>query len=159
MKLKDLKITYNVLCDLDHPVPQDLLVYLAQQIRTTESTTAARKKARMTEEQLIHLENKQKRILRIYLPDGRMIQKTNSEATFREAIREIGPERVVPMALKVGTKDVVRYDDTMARRRIRKYYFLRPGYFLIEGCSAAEKYEILMRIDAYFQLNWDIEVV
>lgn len=159
MKIRDLKTAYNVLCELDYDTPKDLLVHIAQLIRTTESRTTARRKARMTEEQLIHLENKQKRLLRIYLPDGRMIQKTSTEAVFREAVREIGVERMASLAMKMGRKDVIFYDETMARRRIRRYYFLQPGYFLVDGCTAAEKYDILTRADALLRLNWDIELV
>lgn len=159
MKLKDLKIAYNVLCELDYEVPNSILVHIAECIRTTESRTAEQRKARMTEEQLIHLENKQKRILRIYLPDGRMIQKPKSEATFREAIREIGVECVAQLGLKTGRKDVVLYDATLRRRRIRNRYFMKPGYFLIDGLTAAEKYNILCCLDEQLHLNWDIELV
>ena len=36
MKLKDLKIAYNVLAELDYDVPNDLLVLLADTIRDKE---------------------------------------------------------------------------------------------------------------------------
>lgn len=159
MKLKDLKITYNVLCELDCEVPNEILVHIAERVRTEESRALERRKARMTEEQLIHLENKQKRILRIYLPDGRMIQKPHSDDTFREAIREAGAQSVAQLGLRIGRKDVVLYDATLSRRRIRNRYFLEPGYFLVDGCTAVEKYGILCRIDECLHLNWDIELV
>lgn len=159
MKLKDLKIAYNVLCELDYDVPTPLLVHIAEKVHTSETQTAARRKARMTEEQLIRMENKQKRTLKIYLPDGRMIQKTSSEATFREAIREIGPENIYGLALRIGRKEVILHDATMTRKRIRNYHFLQPGYFLLEKCTASEKYEVLTRVDECLRLNWDIELL
>lgn len=157
MKLKDLKITYNILSELDHPVPTDLLVHLAEQIRNKETTTLQRRKARMTDEQLIRLENKQKRTLKIYLPDGRMIQKPTTLATYREAIREVGAERIAALGLRLGRKDVVRRDPTMARKRMYGHWFIQPGYFLRDAANTAERYDILYRIDELLQLNWDIE--
>lgn len=38
MKLKDLKITYNTLCELDYPVPTELMVHMAEKIRSAEAT-------------------------------------------------------------------------------------------------------------------------
>jgi len=148
-----------VLSELEHPVPKDLLVYLADRIRTQEATTMQRRIARMTEEQLIRLDTKQKRILKIYLPDGRMIQKDNSGTTFRAAIQEIGAERVAPLRLKVNRKEIILWDVTKKRRRIKHYYFLQPGYFLFEHMNAAERFAILNTIDEALQLNWEIEFV
>lgn len=159
MKLKDIKIAYNVLCELDYAVPTELLVHIAEQVRSCESRMVERRLARMTEEQLIHLENKQKRILRIYLPDGRMIQKPSSEDTFRQAIREIGPERIAALGLRVGRKELILTDATMRRKRIRNRYFLQPGYFLLDGCTAMEKYRVLTAIDDLLRLNWEIKLV
>lgn len=159
MKIKDLKIAYNVLCELDHPVPTDLLVHLAQKIRTIETKTTERKMARMSEEQLIHLAEKQKRTLRIYLPDGRLIQKPSSEATYREAVREIGAELIAPLNLKVGRKNLIRRDETLLRRRYKHYFYLKPGYFLAEAATAAERYAILRTIDERLHLDWEIELV
>lgn len=159
MKIKDLKIAYNVLCELDHPVPQELLVHLSQRIRAIETRSAQRKMERMTEDQLIHWAEKQKRTLRIYMPDGRLIQKPTSEATFREAIRAIGAEPVASLNLMQGRKPVVRQDVTLQRRRYKHYYFLKPGYFLLDFPTAAERYAVLRTIDERLQLNWEIELI
>ncbi len=159
MKIKDLKIAYNVLSELDHPVPTDLLVHVAQRIREQESATLQRRIARMTEEQLIWLDNKQKRILKIYLPDGRMIQKTNAKLTFREAIREVGVEQVADLDLRMGHRKVILYDDTMKRRRIKNYYFIQPGYFLLDNLVGAERLSLLSSMDQLLHLNWEIEWV
>lgn len=159
MKIKDLKIAYNVLCELDHSVPTELLVHLSQKIRAIETRSMERKMARMSEEQLIHLAEKQKRTLRIYLPDGRLIQKSTSEATYREAVREIGPEAVVGLNLKLGRKDVIRRDETFSRRRYKHYFYLKPGYFLVDATTAAERFAILRSIDEQLHLDWEIELV
>lgn len=159
MKIKDLKIAYNVLCELDHPVPTELLVHLSQRIRAIETKSAKRKMERMTEEQLIHLAEKQKRTLRIYMPDGRLIQKPTSEATFREAIRTIGAEPVASLNLMQGRKPVIRLDETLLRRRYKHYFFLKPGYFLLDLPTAAERYAVLRTIDEHLQLNWEIELI
>lgn len=159
MTLTDLKTTYNVLCELDYPVPTDLLVHLAERIRATEARNAERKLARMTEEQLIRLSSKPKRRLKIYTADGRMIQKDTAEATFREAIRELDAEILAEMDLRIGRKQLILRDETLARKRISGYVFLRPGYFLIASSTSAAKYDVLRKIDAQLQLNWDIELV
>jgi len=159
VKIKDLKIAYNVLSELDYPVPKDLLVHIAQKIRTQETTTMQRRIARMSEEQLIRLDSKQKRTLKIYLPDGRMIQKSNSALTFREAIKEIGAEKIAPLHLMVGRHDIILTDATLKRRRIKHYYFLQPGYFLLDKTTPIERYTILSQIDELLRLNWEIEFV
>lgn len=159
MKLKDLKIAYNVLCELDYPVPTELLVQLSQTIRTKETGSLERKMARMSDEQLIRYAEKQKRTLRIYLPDGRMIQKSTTEATYRAAFKEIEPEAAVRLNLRRGHRDVIRYDETMQRKRYKHYFYLKPGYFLLDVASAAERYAILQAIDEQLQLNWEIELV
>lgn len=159
MKIKDLKIAYNVLCELDHPVPKELLVHLSQKIRSTETRSMERKMARMSEEQLIRFAEKQKRTLRIYLPDGRMIQKSTTEATYRAAIKELGPEKAVGLNLRWGRKEVIRYDETMQRKRYKNYFYVKPGYFLLDVASAADRYAILHAIDEQLQLNWEIELV
>lgn len=159
MKIKDLKIAYNVLSELDHPVPKDLLVDIAQKIRSQETATMQRRIARMTEEQLIQLDSKQKRTIKIYLPDGRMIQKSNSALTFREAIKEIGADKIVPLHLKNGRKDIIHTDATLKRRRIKHYYFLQPGYFLLDTINSTNRYTILTQIDELLRLNWEIEFI
>lgn len=159
MTLTDLKTTYNVLCELDCRVPTDLLVHLAERIRATETRMSERKIARMTEEQLIRLSSKPKRRLRIYTADGRMIQKDTAEATFREAIREMDVEQLVDMNLRIGRKQLILRDETLARKRISGYVLLQPGYFLIASSTSAAKYDVLRKIDTQLQLNWDIELV
>lgn len=158
MKLKDLKTAYNVLCELDYPVPTELLLHLSTIIRDTETRTTERRIARMTEEQLIRMESKQKRTLVIYTADGRLIQKRTSELTFRAAIREIQPERIADMGLRLGRRPVIHYDETQLRRRISGYYYLCPGYFVIAKSTAAEKLRILQQIDQKLQLDWDVIV-
>lgn len=159
MKLKDLKITYNTLCELDSPVPKELLVSIAERVRDMETRALERKKARMTEEQLIHLSEKQKRVLRIYLPDGRMVQKPTSQAAYRAAVREIEPERMAALRLSWRRKELIRYDASLARRRYTHYYFLKPGYFVLDPSTTAERFAILQSLDKALHLNWDIELV
>lgn len=159
MKQKDLKTTYNTLCDLDYPVPSDLLRHIAERIRTLDTRARERKLFRMTEEQLIRWDNKQKRVLRIYTPDGLLIQKDTAEESFRDAIRRIGPENVSTLGLRLGRKTVIRYDATLSRRRFKGYFYLCPGYFLIDGTKVADKHKILCQIDAMLQLNWEIELL
>lgn len=160
MKIKDLKITYNTLCELDYPVDEQLLKHLSQQIRTIESRQYAHKLSKMTEEQLIHEYERHKRTLRIYTEDGRLIQKTKSEATYRAAIKHYTDiESVAKLGLYVGRSEVIRRDETMQRKRYKNYYLLKPGYFLLDVNSTAERYTILKLIDERLHLNWEVELV
>lgn len=113
----------------------------------------------MTEEQLIHQEEKQKRTIRIYMPDGRLIQKPTSEATFREAIRTIGPEPIAELNLMHGRNPVIRRDATLQRRRFKHYFFMQPGYFLLDLSTTAERYAVLRAIDERLHLDWEIELL
>lgn len=157
MKLSDLKKTYNVLCDLDYPVPQALLTHIAGIIRTTERRNIERRKSRMTEEQLIRWEGRKRRTMRIILPDGRMIQRRNNQATFHSAIKEIGPERIVSLDLKVGRNPVIHTDETLKRKYIRNHIFIKPGYFLIGKTTTVQKVAILNAIDTLLKIGLEIE--
>lgn len=160
MKIKDLKIAYNVLCELDYPVEEQLLVHLSQRIRAIETRTAERRLSRMSEEQLIHESEKQKRTIRIYTPDGRLIQKTTSEATYRAAVQQfVDVEAASRLGLQLGRREVIRRDETMLRRRYKHYFYLQPGYFLLDAPTAADRYAILRLIDEGLHLNWEIELV
>lgn len=160
MKIKDLKIAYNVLCELDYPVEEDLLVHLSQRIRATEIRSAERRLSRMTEEQLIHESERQKRILRIYTADGLLIQKPTSEATYRAAVQYfVNVEAAAALGLRLGRKDVIRRDETMKRRRYKHYFYLQPGFFLLDAPTAADRYAILRMMDERLHLNWEIELV
>lgn len=159
MKIKDLKITYNTLCELDYPVDEQLLKHLSQQIRTTESRQYARKLSKMTEEQLIHETERKKRTLRIYTADGRLIQKPKSEATYRTAIQHYTDvASVAALGLRMGHKEVIRRDTTMLRKRLKNYFYLQPGFFLLDVTSTAERYSILKLIDERLHLNWEVEL-
>lgn len=160
MTIKDLKIAYNVLCELDYPVEEDLLVHLSQRIRATETRTTERRLSRMTEEQLIHESERQKRTIRIYTQDGRLIQKPTSQATYRAAVQQfVDVEAAAGLGLRLGRKDVIRRDETMKRRRYKHYFYLQPGYFLLDAPTAADRYAILRMMDERLHLNWEIELV
>ena len=156
MKLKDLKIAYNVLAELDYDVPNDLLVLLADTIRDKEQRQNERRLSRMTEEDLIKHQNKQKRKLRINTIDGRLIHKRTNEETFRSAFAELDMERVVAMNLQLRGKPPIVEDITNKRKRQRGYALIKPGYFVLAKSSGEEKLRILGLIDEELQLNWDI---
>lgn len=157
MRLTDLKKAYNVLCDLDYSVPQALLVHISDRIRTTEHRNVERRKSRMTEEQLIRWENRKMHAIRIILPDGRMIQRKNNQATFLEAIREIGPERIASLNLKIGRNPVILKDETQKRRYFRNHVFIKPGYFLVGKTTTMQKAAILRTLDDRLRLGLEIE--
>ena len=150
MKLKDLKIAYNVLAELDYDVPNDLLVLLADTIRDKEQRQNERRLSRMTEEDLI------KHKLRINTIDGRLIHKRTNEETFRSAFAELDMERVVAMNLQLRGKPLIVEDITNKRKRQRGYALIKPGYFVLAKSSGEEKLRILGLIDEELQLNWDI---
>jgi len=159
MKLKDLKITYNTLTELEHPVPKELIVHIASLIREVEGRNLERKLNRMSEEELIALESRQRRTLRINTPDGRIIQKKVNEATFRTAMAELDAENVSALGLTIGRKPLVVFDATMKRQRIKGYAFLKPGFFVISKSTAEEKFRALNDIDTALELDWDIDLV
>jgi len=159
MKLKDVRITYNLLDELEVQVPKDLLVYLADTIRHTEEVLAERRRNRMSDEDLITLENKQKRTLRINTPDGRLFQKKTNEETFRRILMEVDLPQVCSMGFMHGRKPFIIQEVTGKRRRIKGYAYLRDGYFLLAKSTTAEKVRLLNQVDERLQLNWDILVI
>lgn len=159
MKLRDLKITYNTLTELDYEVPKVLLVHIADLIRETEGRMLERKMSRMSEEDLIAMQSRQRRTLRINTPDGRIIQKRVNEATFRAAMAELDAEEVSALGLVIGRKPVVIFDLSMKRQRLKGYAFLKPGYFVIAKSATEEKIRVLSDIDTALELDWDIELL
>lgn len=157
MKLKDLKTTYNTLEELDFNVPEELYLHLAEKIRNMEANKLERKMSKLSEEDLIEFENKPRRTLKIYTFEGKLIQKRTNEATFRRAMAELDGEKVASLHLKIGRKDLVIYDVTKKRLRLKGYACISPGYFVLAKSTIEEKVMKLLEIDKKLKLNWDIE--
>lgn len=159
MKLKDLKTTYNTLTELTFDVPAELLVHIANLIRQKESLSLERRMNRMSEEELIQMQERQRRTLRINTPDGRIIQKKVNEATFRAAMAELDAESVSALGLTIGRKPAVLFDASMKRQRIKGYTLVKPGLFVVSKSTSEEKLRVMVDIDSALELDWDIELV
>jgi len=153
--LKDLRTAYRVLTHIDADVPQELLIYLAEQIKATEKHRLTNKIARMSEEDLIRFQDAPRRRLRINLPDGRIIQEKTNELTFYAALREADPAKILSLGIQVRGKALIA-GFPPERKQFNGHKFLTPGYFVIRGVKPDERLEILTRIDESLQLNWTI---
>lgn len=156
--LKDLRTTYRVLSKFDEPVPQSLLVALADKIKAEEKSRTYRKIARMTEEDLIRFQATPKRRLRINLPDGRIIQEKKNENTFFLALKEIDFNDLLSqhiilrgMPLFVGFKE--------KRKQLTHYKMLKESCFVLRSVKPEERMSLLKKLDEALQLNWDIELI
>lgn len=158
MTTKELKIAYNVLTEIDYDVPADLLVLLADSIRVNEEKAHVRRISRMTEEDLIRLQNKPQRTLRINTPDGLLFHKRTNEETFRAAIRSLSAKQVHELGLRLRTKEWVVKDSTGKRQRLKGYVPLEAGYFLLAKSTIKEKQRMLAIVDNALQLDWDIQL-
>jgi len=157
IKIKDLRTTYNVLEELDVSVPREILVHIADRIRQKEIEQYERKMNRLSDDELIKLESKKKRTLRINTPDGRLFQKNTNEETFRAIMLEPDLKQVLEMMLRIKSKPLLLFD--LSRKRIKGYVPLKDGYFLIAKSTASEKIKVLTQIDEQQRLNWEILVL
>lgn len=156
--LKDLRTTYRVLSKLDEPVPQKLLVALAERIKAEEKSRDYRKLARMTEEDLIRHQAVPKRRLRIDLPDGRIIQEKTNEATFYAALREIDFQQILQLDLKQkGQPLFVGF--SQPRKVLVGHKQLHESCFVRRSIKADERLRLLQRLDEALQLNWEILLI
>lgn len=153
--LKDLRTTYRVLSKLDEPVPQSLLVALADRIKAEEKSRQYRKIARMSEEDLIRYQATPKRKLRINLPDGRIIQERTNEATFYTALREMDFAAILALGLNHrGTPLFVGF--AQPRKQLTRHKMLHEGCFVLRSIKPDERLPLLQELDERLQLNWDI---
>ncbi len=156
--LKDLRTTYRVLSKLDEPVPQKLLVALAEKIKAEEKSRDYRKLARMTEEDLIRYQAVPKRRLRIDLPDGRIIQEKTNEATFLLALKEMDFQDVLAQGLnRRGTPLFVGF--AKPRKQLNGHKMLHEGCFVLRNIKPDERIKILQHLDEALQLGWEIKLV
>lgn len=157
--LKELRTALSVLSKLDCHVPPTLLVHLSDRIREMESLRLKRRLNRMSEEELIRYDNRQRSTLRIVLADGRLLQHRTNDETFFLALQEIGQERLQGVEYLLHRHPFFLLDSTSLRRRIPNYTLLRPGLFYYARTTAAEKLGLLSYLDNLLQLGWDISVV
>lgn len=157
--LKDLRTAQRVLTILDYPVPNDLLLYISSKIMETEENAKRRRRERMTEEELIAQDEKKHYRLRVYLKDGRFIQMKNNKSTFEQAIQEIDTDLIPHFDIKLGSKPIFLLDPTEKQKRIKKYYFIKPGLFVLTGSSANRMKDILEKLDDFLELGWEVELI
>lgn len=157
--IKDLRTTLNVLATLTVPVPDEVFVEISAHIQQREEAKLTRRLNRMSEEQLIQYTSRQKKILRVVLPDGRLIQGKTNDITFVEALRTIAPEQLAGVTYWVRTHPLVVYDDTVNKRMYKHYYILSPGVLIYGKTTGAEKKSILEMLDQKLQLNWEITLI
>lgn len=156
--LKDLRTTYRVLSRLDAPVPQPLLVALADLIKAEEKSRQYRKIARMTEEELITYQATPKRRIRINLPDGRIIQERTNEATFHTALREVPFAQLLSLDIAVkGHPLFVGFDKP--RLQFNGHKMLHESCFVWRGLKPEQRLPLLERIDQSLHLSWEILLV
>lgn len=155
LTLKELRTTYRVLSKIDEPVPQRLLVALADRIKAEEKSQQYRKLARMSEEDLIRYQSSPRRRLRINLSDGRIIQEKTNEGTFYSALREMDFARV--LALDLWQKDKPLFVGfSTPRKQVTGYKMLHESCFVLRGIKPTDRIKLLQRLDEALQLHWDI---
>lgn len=156
--LKDLRTTYRILSKIDFPVPQELLVTLANKIKEEEKSRTYRKIARMSEEDLIRYQSLHKRHLRINLPCGRIIEEKINENTFYSALKEIDFAQILTLNIQCkGKPCFVGFKEP--RKQLNGYKMLRESCFVLRGIKPDERLKLLHRLDEALQLNWDIELL
>jgi len=157
--IRDLRATLNVLATMNVPVPDEIFVEISTRIKEREEAQLTRKLNRMSEEQLIQFSSKQRKILRVILPDGRLLQGKTNDITFIEALRTIDPEKLAEVTYWVRSHPLVVYDDTLNKRMYKHYFILSPGVLIYGKTTGAEKRAILEMLDEKFELNWEIRML
>jgi len=156
--IKDMRTTLSVLDTLGTLVPNELKVEIARRIRQAENHKTELLLDRLSDDELFAFENRKRNILRVNLPDGRLIHLKTNDLTFEAALRELGLERLISLQVLVRRHPLVQYDSTLQRRRWTGYRYLMPGIFIYRKTTAAEKLQALMQYDEHFQLEWDVEL-
>lgn len=157
--IKELRTALNVLSSLDIDVPNEIFVCLSDRIQKKEKERLSRRINRMSEEELIRYGSRQKNTLRVICNDGRLLQGRTNDVTFVQALKEVGPDRLKTLSLKVRRSMVFKVDETGERKRIKNYQLLAPGLFVYEKTTASEKKQILQSIDKAYQLDWEVSVI
>lgn len=169
--LKELRTALNVLTTLDVKAPEALLVELTDRIFELERVQKVRRMNRMTEEEIIKYEGRQRTTLRVTVRDGlaaggRLLQAKNNGATFMLALLAMDVERAVAADYRIRRNPLFIKDNAagakdgqVRRRRIKNYVPLLPGLYVYMKTTAAEKKRTLEFFDELFGLNWEIDVV
>ena len=157
IKLKDLKTANQVLLRLDYPVPTELKAHISSLIRSEEESLKERRMERMTDEQLLRLDERHRTKLRVTTSDGRIIQSRLNVETFMLALKESGADHLTFDGMRVRSRQVAIYNPS--RQRISGYLPLNEGLFIFRGFSACEMQSVLLHIDQQLQLDWTIEVL
>ena len=112
----------------------------------------------MSEEDLISYESRRKTSLRVNLPDGRLLHFRTNDQTFEAALREIDPEQMKTVDLRIKGRPLLLFDDSRKRQRITGYKLVHPGLFVCRKTTSQEKLAALQRLDETLQLNMEIEL-
>lgn len=154
--IKDYRTALHVL-EYMGGCPSDLMVSISERIRDMERTSRDRKLSRMTEEDIIEYEERQKNRLRISTFDGRLIQRKTNDETFLAALLEAGLDRVCALDIIINRQPLVLHDP--ARKLKKGYTKVADGYFVRRIRTQRDRLALLRHIDSSLQLNWDIEKV
>lgn len=156
LTLKELRTALHVLENLPVEVPSEIFVAISGQIRQIEAGKQERLMSKLSDEDLLRMENRPRRILRILTAEGRIIQWKSNEKTFLSALQAIGEERLQTVTCTVRRHPVIVPDPLHVRQRLKGYRFLCPGIFVYVRLSAVEMQVALSQIDAQLQLDWEI---
>lgn len=156
-RLKELKITYRFLSESGLNVPNELLRTLSESIIEEENRRHSRRIERMSDDELAALDNKSCHSVRVITPEGLLIRSRTNMQTFRYALEHIGLDRVNVLQVKVGRHPVVVV--APARKRLKGYIAVRPGYFVLKENASDTIAAVLRQVDQMLQLNLEIELV
>jgi len=158
-KFKELKITQRFLSECGLDVPHELLVRLSEMILEEEKRRFDHRLERMSEEELVALDNKRLSTVKVKTPDGLLLRSKTNAQTFPLVLNYIGLERVAQLNLHIGQYPIVVVDPTQQKTKRARYQLIKPGYFVFKTSSSAQIVNALTKIDEALQLNLDIEVV
>lgn len=156
-KFKELKITHRFLSESGLQVPQELLLTLSGMITEEEHRRQRRRIERMSDDELAALDNKSCHSIKVTTPEGLLIRSRTNMQTFRYVLEHIGLDRVNVLQVKVGRHPVVVV--APARKRLKGYIAVRPGYFVLKENASDTIASVLRQIDRMLRLNLEIELV
>lgn len=156
-RLSHLHTALQVLSDIDHPVPKDLLSHISSLIKEQEAEKQERRMTRMSDEQLEKYQSRIRRRLRVTTADGRIIQMRTNLPTFFLAIRESKAVPTLLCSLHIGKKALAIYAPN--RKFYPSYQMIAPGLFVYKKLTTSQMVEVLEALDRQLHLNWEIELL
>lgn len=157
--LKELRSALKVLESLDTEVPERIFVAISDLIRQREERNHTNKINRLSEEDLIRLDNFVPRRLRVTTSSGRIVHHRRNVLTFHSALQLLTMEQLAGIDIQVRRHAVFIIDPSQQRRVLRGYKLLMPGVFVYSRLVVSEMVDVLQHIDRRLELDWDVDTV